>query len=72
MWFEDGALVRVARRGLRVREPDGLVQSYAFNAPVTVRAAGIAHSAYTEDLAGAIISIAPAARPRTITYTTVL
>jgi len=72
VWFQDGALVKVGPDGLHVREPSGLVQSYRFNAPVTVRAAGIAHSAYTEDLAGAIITLAPASRSRTVTYTTVL
>ena len=72
VWFQEGALARITRRGLRVREPDGSVQAYTFDAPVTVRAAGVAHSAYVEDLASAIITIAPASRARTITYTTAL
>ena len=72
VWFQEGALVTVARRGLRVREPNGQVQGYTFNVPVTVRAAKVAHSAYAEDLGGAIITIPPSSRARMIAYTTVL
>jgi hypothetical protein len=72
VWFQEGSLVLVQRDGLRVREPDGLVQVYSLNAPVTVRAAGIAHSAYTEDLASAIITLPAARHWRGITYTTTL
>ncbi len=72
VWFQEGALVRVERDGLRVREPDGLVQVYSLNEPVTVRADGIAHSAYAEDLASAIITLPASRRRREITYTTIV
>jgi hypothetical protein len=72
VWFPEGSLVRVRRDGLRVREPDGTVQTYTVNAAVKVRAAGIAHSAYAENLAGAIITLPAARRPREILYTTAL
>ena len=70
VWFEEGALVRVRHNGLHVREPGGLVQSYYFNAPVTVRADGIAHSAYVKDLPSAVITVPASSQPRRITYVT--
>ncbi len=72
VWFEQGALARVARNGLHVREPNGFTQSYLFNVPVRVRAAGTAHSAYAEQLESAIITVPASRLGRTITYTTVL
>jgi hypothetical protein len=72
VWFQEGSLVRVRRDGLSVREPGGLVQVYSLNAPVTVRAQGVAHSAYTENLASAVITLRAAGRPREIAYTTEL
>ena len=62
IWFEEGALVRIRHNGVHVREPGGLVQSYYFNAPVTVHADGIAHSAYVTDLPSAVITLPASSR----------
>jgi len=63
--------VTASTTGLSVVEPGGFLRSYSFNSPVTVSAlTETYHSAYSSNLASALITLRTPNRPRRITYTT--
>ncbi len=71
IWYLPGARITTDRRRLSVSEPDGTGQTYSFNLPISVSAAGTFHSAYAEKLDSDIITLAPG-RSRLLKYTTSL
>ena len=71
IWYLPGAQISRPADRLSVSEPDGTGQTYSFNMPVSVSAAGTFHSAYADELDSDIITLAPG-RSRLLKYTTTL
>ncbi|HMH47258.1 MAG TPA: hypothetical protein VK538_06025, partial [Solirubrobacteraceae bacterium] len=66
-----GSQVTASGAGLSVVEPGGFLRSYSFNSPVSVSAlTETYHSAYSSNLASALITLRAPNRPHRITYTT--
>jgi hypothetical protein len=71
VWYALGSQVTASSAGLSVVEPGGFLRSYSFNSPVSVSAlTETYHSAYSSNLASALITLRAPNRPHRITYTT--
>jgi hypothetical protein len=72
VWYQAGARLLRSRHGLSVSEPDGSTQTYSIGAPVHFSPGISAASAYAGNLRSTIMTVAPAAASRSISYTTLL
>jgi hypothetical protein len=72
VWYEAGARLLRSRHGLSVAEPDGSAQTYSSSSAVRFSPGLGGGSAYFGKLSSTVMTIAPAAAPRTINFTTLL
>ncbi len=71
VWYATGAQLSSGPNRLTAIEPDGSTQTYSFNAPITMSAAGAFHSAYADELSSSVLTIAPG-HARVLRYTTTM